>query len=126
MSRCLSRRGGAAPRQALLHLPHLRKSLFSDRQRFYQNGNVTHLLRNRIHVLFVIHDELSHEAVPFFNSTLLKISGETKVLAVRAAGDAGAMRAGTSNHWNNEIARLHPRDFRADLNDFAQGFMTDH
>ena len=64
MSRSLPRRDGAAPGQALLHLPYLRQALFSDSQRFYQNGNVTHLFRNGIHVLFVIHDELSHKAVP--------------------------------------------------------------
>ena len=125
ISRCFSRRYGTAPRQALLHLPHLGKSLFSDSQRFYQNGNVTHFFRNGIHVLFVIHDELSHKAVPFFNPTLLKISRETKVLAIRAAGNAVIMGAGTSNHRHDEIADLYPRDFRPDFNDFAQRLMTD-
>jgi hypothetical protein len=109
-----------------LYLPHLRKSFLGDRQRFYQNGNVTHLPWNRIHVLFIVHDELSHKTMPFFNAALLKISGETKILVVRTARDAGVVGAGAPNHWNNEITDFHPRDLRSYSNDFAQGFMTDH
>ena len=104
MSRCFSRRDGAAPRQALLHLPYLSQPLFSNSQRLYQNGNVTHFFRNGIHVLFVIHNELRHEPVLFFNTPLLKFSRETKVLTIGAAGHAVVMRAGPANHWDDEVA----------------------
>jgi len=98
----------------------LGQPLFSNRQRLYQNGNVTHFPGNGIHVLFVVNNELRHEPVPFFNTPFLKFSGETKILTVRAACGAIIMITRSPDHWHNEVSCFHARDFRTYFNDFAQ------
>src|SRR5689334_21400410 len=115
-----------APRQALLHLPHLHETFLGNRQWLNQNCNVTHILRYDVHVLFFVYYILGHEAVPLLDPTLLKIAGEAKVLAVRATGDAIVVRAGPSDHRHDEIADFYSCDLWANLNDFAERFMADH
>ena len=82
MGRGLPRRCRAAPRETLLDLPDLGESFLGDRQRFYQHGDVTQFFRHRVHILFVIDNELGHKTVGFLNAPLFKISREAKILSV--------------------------------------------
>ena len=95
--RPLPRRSGrprVEPRRAVLHQPEdLGQGLFSDRQRFGQDGEVRQAGRHRDHVPFPVDHEAGQEAVRFLDPTFGEVP---RVAIILVAGDTGsAIRVGT-------------------------------
>src|SRR5262249_28794190 len=116
----------ARPRQSLLHLPKLDQGLFRDRKRLYEHADLAQARRKHIHVLFVIHDQLSHESVRALDAALGEIAGVAEVLTSGAAGDAIPMRTGPTHHRHHEVPVLDARNIRADFHYLSQRFVPNY
>src|SRR5262245_56295777 len=98
----------ASPRQTLLDLSNLLQRLFADRQWLDEHADVAQRRRHDVHEGLVVDDHFRHEAVLFLDAALAKVARVAKVLALATTAHADLVRAGTSHHRDDEIARTHP------------------
>src|SRR5207244_9085475 len=98
----------------------LSSSLCRHGEWLHQGRDLAQLVGDWVHVFFVVDDVLRHEAVLLLDATFSEISGKAEILSVRAARNAVIMRARSPNHWNDDIAKFHSRNFRSNFYDFPQ------
>ncbi len=114
----------ARPWQPHLQRPDLFDRFFGDCQRLDQDRDRTQRRGNEVHVAPFVDDVLGHEPVMILDAALDKIAGIAEVGAIGNAGAANLVRAGPTHGGDDQVARLQARDTAANLNHFAQRFVS--